>query len=53
MKTKLKQVADLAYSRISIIRGLKPVKSTAAMYMMINIDMEQFTGFEDDVDFCK
>ena len=40
MKAKLKQAADLAYSRVSLIRGLKPVKPTAAMYMMINIDMD-------------
>lgn len=42
----------MAFDLISNIRGLKPIKATAAIYMMIGIDMTQFKDFADDYDFC-
>ena len=30
-----------------------PVKATAAMYMMVGIQVEEFKDIEDDVDFAK
>ncbi|CDW81383.1 tyrosine aminotransferase [Stylonychia lemnae] len=53
MKLKLKQSADYAFTQVSKIKGLNPIKPSAAMYMMINIRIEQFNGIEDDVDFAK
>ena len=53
LKRKLKDASDLAYERISKIRGLEPVKAHAAMYMMIRIHVGEFADIEDDIDFCK
>lgn len=53
MKKKLKEASNLAYEKISAIRGLEPIRSKAAMYMMIKINFDEFDDIEDDVDFCK
>lgn len=50
---KLKKASDLAFNSLSDIRGLKPVKAKAAMYMMCLIDLDEFDGITDEVDFCK
>lgn len=44
LKTKFKEAADLAYEKISAIKGLIPVKASAAMYMIVRIDLEEFEG---------
>ena len=53
MKAKLKDTADYAFEKLSGIRGIEPIKSTAAMYMMVRIKPEEFEDIIDDVDFCK
>eukprot|EP00347_Sterkiella_histriomuscorum_P004567 403359972 len=53
LKSKLKEASDFAYEKISQIRGLSPIKASAAMYMMVKINMEEFADIEDDIDFCK
>jgi len=53
MKEKLKATSEVAFERFSKIPGMIPVKSSAAMYMMVCIDMNHFEGIEDDVDFVK
>jgi len=53
LKTKLKEASDLAYERLSTIRGLEPIRASAAMYMMTKINLDEFIDIEDDVDFCK
>lgn len=45
--------AELFYSKISKIPGLRPVKPNGAMYMMIGIDKENFPGMKDDIDFTE
>ena len=35
LKAKLRETSNLAYEKLSGIRGIKPVKAKAAMYMMI------------------
>ncbi|CDW80599.1 tyrosine aminotransferase [Stylonychia lemnae] len=53
LKNKLKEAAECAFNRLSQIRGLQPIKPSAAMYMMIKISLDEFCDIEDDVDFCK
>lgn len=53
LKQKLKSASEAAFERLSTIKGIKPVKSSAAMYMMVQLDLEAFDGIKDDIDFCK
>ena len=53
MKEKLKASSDAAFGRLSTIKGIKPIKASAAMYMMVTIDIEAFKDIATDVDFCK
>ena len=53
LKLKLKTSAEAGYARISQIKGMKPVKPSAAMYMMVGIYLTAFKDIKDDVDFCK
>lgn len=53
MKLKLANAAQTACDRLSAIRGVTSIKPSAAMYMMVRIDFEEFDGITDDVDFCK
>lgn len=52
MKQKLKESAEVAFDRFSKIPGLAPVKSSAAMYMMVRINIDHFADVVDDKDFC-
>jgi tyrosine aminotransferase len=40
LKAKLKLASEVGFERLSKIRGIKPVKPSAAMYMMVGIDMD-------------
>lgn len=65
--TKLKEASEIAFKSLSDIRGLKPVKAKGkpnhvnfhqyfrlgAMYMMCQIDLDEFEDIKDDIDFCK
>ena len=53
MKQKLAASSQAAFTRLSTIRGVTPIRSSAAMYMMVRIDFEEFEDITDDVDFCK
>ena len=53
LKSKLKACADAAFERLSTIKGIKPIKSSAAMYMMVKIERNESQGIDDDIDFCK
>ena len=53
LKGKLKTTADYAFERLTAIKGVTPIKSSAAMYMMVRVDLEEFKDIEDDVDFAK
>jgi len=52
MKSKLSAASACAFERLSTIRGVTPIRSSAAMYMMVRIDFAEFDGITDDVDFC-
>jgi len=51
LKSKLKEASDLAYTRLSTIRGLEPIKASAAMYMMTKINLDEFCDI--DIFLCK
>lgn len=53
LKLKLKTASNTAFVRLSNIRGIKPIKSSAAMYMMVGIEPSEFKDIVDDIDFCK
>jgi tyrosine aminotransferase len=53
LKQKLKETSDFAFDKLTGIRGIDPIRSKAAMYMMVKINIDEFEGIEDDVDFCK
>jgi tyrosine aminotransferase len=53
LKNKLKNSADVAFEQVSNIRGIKAIKTSAAMYMMVGIEVEEFKDITDDIDFCK
>jgi tyrosine aminotransferase len=53
LKLKLKTSAEVAFNRFSTIKGLKPLKPSAAIYMMIGFDIDLFKDIADDIDFCS
>ena len=52
MKKKLKSTSDYAFEKLSKVRGLTPIKAKGAMYMMIKIELNEFTDIKDDLDFA-
>eukprot|EP01116_Phalansterium_solitarium_P010982 TRINITY_DN26592_c0_g1_i1.p1 TRINITY_DN26592_c0_g1~~TRINITY_DN26592_c0_g1_i1.p1 ORF type:complete len:421 (+),score=54.83 TRINITY_DN26592_c0_g1_i1:132-1394(+) len=50
---ELSRNADFLSTRLGGIRGLKIIRPMGAMYMMVGIDLEQFVGFADDVEFSR
>jgi tyrosine aminotransferase len=53
LKSKLKMASEAAFKRLSGIKGIEPIKSSAAMYMMIKFEPSAFKDIKDDIDFCK
>lgn len=53
MNAKLKATSEYAFKRLSEIRGIQPTKATAAIYMMVKIDPNEFKDIEDEVEFAK
>ncbi|XP_043937416.1 tyrosine aminotransferase [Protopterus annectens] len=47
----MKANADICYEALSTVPGLRPVRPSGAMYLMVGIDIESFPEFEDDVEF--
>lgn len=45
--------AKLAYSNLSVIPGLYCTFPTAAMYLLLGVDIKHFPGFPSDVEFCN
>jgi len=50
---KLKHQGQLMYDQFAGIEGLKPIKARGAMYLMVKIEMDQFKGIKDDIDFAN
>jgi len=49
----LSETANFAFTRLNGIKGVTPIQSNAAMYMMVRIDIEEFDDIADDMDFVK
>ncbi|MGH0123690.1 UNVERIFIED_CONTAM: hypothetical protein FKN15_028921 [Acipenser sinensis] len=49
----LKSNSDICYTALSTVAGLRPIKPSGAMYLMVGINMEHFPEFESDVDFTE
>uniref|UniRef100_A0A8C0I334 Tyrosine aminotransferase n=1 Tax=Balaenoptera musculus TaxID=9771 RepID=A0A8C0I334_BALMU len=45
--------ADLCYGALAAIPGLRPIRPSGAMYLMVGIEMEHFPEFENDVEFTE
>jgi len=45
--------ANFSYERLTKIKGLTVVKPKATLYLMVGIDITQFNGIKDDVDFSQ
>uniref|UniRef100_A0A3P8UAW7 Tyrosine aminotransferase n=1 Tax=Cynoglossus semilaevis TaxID=244447 RepID=A0A3P8UAW7_CYNSE len=45
--------AEICYSGLSIVPGLRPVRTSGAMYLMVGINMDHFPDFQNDVDFTE
>ena len=50
---KLKQQGQLMYEQFAKIDGLTPIKARGAMYLMVKIELDQFHGIKDDIDFAR
>lgn len=53
MKSKLQATSRHAFNKLSGIRGIKPIRANAAMYMMVNLDLSEFKDIASDVEFCQ
>uniref|UniRef100_A0A1B0D770 Tyrosine aminotransferase n=2 Tax=Phlebotomus papatasi TaxID=29031 RepID=A0A1B0D770_PHLPP len=53
LNLQLQKVATIAYDMLSEIEGLKPVMPEGAMYMMVGIDLELYSKFNDGMAFIK
>ncbi|XP_028666005.1 tyrosine aminotransferase isoform X2 [Erpetoichthys calabaricus] len=49
----MKSNADICYNSLSSVPGLRPVRPSGAMYLMVGIEMEHFPEFQSDVDFTE
>jgi tyrosine aminotransferase len=45
--------AELAFTRLSAVPGLRPVMPSGAMYMMVGLERRNFPGFADDLDLVS
>ncbi|XP_054710525.1 LOW QUALITY PROTEIN: tyrosine aminotransferase-like [Uloborus diversus] len=45
--------AEIAHSSLSEIPGLTPIMPSGAMYMMVGVDVNYFSGFRHDMDFVE
>ncbi|XP_025048015.1 tyrosine aminotransferase isoform X2 [Alligator sinensis] len=45
--------ADLCYTALCAVPGLRPIRPAGAMYLMVGIEMEHFPEFENDMEFTE
>jgi tyrosine aminotransferase len=50
---EIKENADIVYKRLKTMPGLKPRKSSGAMYLMCEIDFKYFPEISNDMDFAQ
>jgi tyrosine aminotransferase len=49
----IKDNVDYTFKALLEVPGLKPVKPSGAMYMMVGIDMHCFPGMKNDLEFVE
>ncbi|CAG0917235.1 unnamed protein product [Notodromas monacha] len=50
---QVQENAAVSFEYLASVPGLRPVKPSGAMYMMVGIDMEQFPEFTSDLHFVE
>lgn len=49
----LSENAKIVYETLSKLPGIKPIKPSGAMYLMVRLDLEHFPGIENDSEFVQ
>lgn len=49
----IEKMANLAYTNLSDVSALNPIKPRGAMYMMVGIDLSVLTNVRDDIHFTE
>ncbi len=49
----LSENAKIVYEALSKLPGIKPIKPSGAMYLMVRLDLENFPGIENDSEFVQ
>jgi tyrosine aminotransferase len=53
LNTTLENQANACIALLKSVPGLRPVAPQGAMYVMVEVLIDQFHDIKDDVDFCK
>lgn len=48
-----KDNADIVFEKLSNLPGIRPVKPSGAMYLMVRLDMDHFPGIKNDMEFSQ
>ena len=51
INSRLAETASFIFEGLSGIRGIKPIKTSAGMFMMVRILTEELEGVKDDQEF--
>jgi len=49
----LAENADIVFENLNKLPGIKPIKPSGAMYLMVRIDMHHFPQFRNDMEFSQ
>lgn len=49
----LAENATIVYDKLSNLPGIKPIKPSGAMYLMVRLDMDHFPGINNDLEFSQ
>lgn len=49
----LAENAEIVYEKLKNLPGIKPIKPAGAMYLMVRLDIENFPGLHNDLEFSK
>lgn len=45
--------AEIVYEKLNGLPGIKPIKPAGAMYLMVRLDIDNFPGLNNDLEFSK
>lgn len=49
----LSENAEIVYNKLSALPGIKPIKPSGAMYLMVRLDLKYFPGINTDLEFVQ